>query len=152
MAIDPRPERYTATIETSAGTMVHGDCSQATPPRPSTTSFLAREGFYDGVIFHRTHDRWLHDRGRRPPGPGRGGPGYRFDDEPVKRPYSAAPRPPASAGPNTNGKFFVMHADYRLPNYTIFASSPPARRSSVSSRPRRRAPGTAPTTRSPSPR
>ncbi|WP_414427670.1 peptidylprolyl isomerase, partial [Synechococcus sp. R55.2] len=60
--------------------------------------------------------------GGHPRGPGGGGPGYRFPDEPVQRPYSRGTLAMANAGPNTNGsQFFIMHADYPLPpNYTIF--------------------------------
>jgi cyclophilin family peptidyl-prolyl cis-trans isomerase len=61
-------------------------------------------------------------QGGDPTGTGRGGPGYRFNDEPVTRPYSRGTLAMANAGPNTNGsQFFIMHADYGLPpNYTIF--------------------------------
>jgi cyclophilin family peptidyl-prolyl cis-trans isomerase len=61
-------------------------------------------------------------QGGDPTGTGRGGPGYRFDDEPVTRKYDRGILAMANAGPNTNGsQFFVMHADYGLPpNYTIF--------------------------------
>ncbi|MCL6644023.1 MAG: peptidylprolyl isomerase, partial [Dehalococcoidia bacterium] len=60
--------------------------------------------------------------GGDPTGTGRGGPGYRFEDEPVTRPYLRGTIAMANAGPNTNGsQFFIMHADYPLPpNYTIF--------------------------------
>ena len=53
---------------------------------------------------------------------GTGGPGYRFEDEPVTGSYSRGTLAMANAGPNTNGsQFFIMHADYGLPkNYTIF--------------------------------
>jgi len=61
-------------------------------------------------------------QGGDPTGTGRGGPGYRFEDEPVNRPYDRGTLAMANAGPNTNGsQFFIMHADYGLPpNYTIF--------------------------------
>jgi cyclophilin family peptidyl-prolyl cis-trans isomerase len=61
-------------------------------------------------------------QGGDPTGTGRGGPGYRFNDEPVKRGYLRGTLAMANAGPNTNGsQFFIMHADYPLPpNYTIF--------------------------------
>jgi len=120
MAIDPA-RRYTATIETSAGTMVAELFPGDAPKTVNNFVFLAREGFYDGVIFHRTIAGFMI-QGGDPTGTGRGGPGYRFDDEPVKRPYSRGTLAMANAGPNTNGsQFFVMHADYRLPpNYTIF--------------------------------
>ena len=120
MAIDPA-KRYTATIETSAGTMVAELFPGDAPNTVNNFVFLARDGFYDGVIFHRTIPGFMI-QGGDPTGTGRGGPGYRFADEPVKRPYSRGTLAMANAGPDTNGsQFFVMHADYRLPpNYTIF--------------------------------
>ena len=77
--------------------------------------------FYDGLIFHRVIDGFMI-QGGDPTGTGRGGPGYRFNDEPVKRQYLRGTMAMANAGPNTNGsQFFIMHADYPLPpNYTIF--------------------------------
>jgi cyclophilin family peptidyl-prolyl cis-trans isomerase len=82
---------------------------------------LARDGYYEGVIFHRVIPGFMI-QGGDPTGSGRGGPGYRFADEPVKRQYLRGTLAMANAGPNTNGsQFFVMHADYPLPpNYTIF--------------------------------
>ena len=83
--------------------------------------FLARDDYYNDVIFHRVIPGFMI-QGGDPTGTGRGGPGYRFDDEPVKRPYSRGTLAMANAGPNTNGsQFFIMHADYGLPpSYTIF--------------------------------
>lgn len=120
MTIDPA-KRYRATIETSAGTMVADLFPGDAPRTVNNFVFLAREGFYDGVVFHRTISGFMI-QGGDPTGTGRGGPGYRFEDEPVKRPYSRGTLAMANAGPDTNGsQFFIMHADYRLPpNYTIF--------------------------------
>lgn len=120
MAIDPT-KSYTATIETTAGTLVAELFPGDAPKTVNNFVFLAREGFYDGVIFHRTISGFMI-QGGDPTGTGRGGPGYRFEDEPVKRSYSRGTLAMANAGPNTNGsQFFVMHADYGLPpNYTIF--------------------------------
>ena len=83
--------------------------------------FLAREGFYTNVKFHRIIAGFMVQTGD-PTGTGTGGPGYRFKDEPVTRKYSRGTLAMANAGPNTNGsQFFIMHADYALqPNYTIF--------------------------------
>jgi cyclophilin family peptidyl-prolyl cis-trans isomerase len=120
MSIDPS-KHYSAEIETSAGTMTAELFPQDAPKTVNNFVFLAREGFYDGVIFHRVISGFMI-QGGDPTGSGRGGPGYRFDDEPVKRRYERGTLAMANAGPNTNGsQFFVMHADYGLPpSYTIF--------------------------------
>ena len=120
MSIDPQ-KRYTAEIETDAGTMNAELFAGDAPKTVNNFVFLARDGFYDGVIFHRVISGFMI-QGGDPTGTGRGGPGYRFDDEPVGRSYSRGTLAMANAGPNTNGsQFFVMHADYGLPpNYTIF--------------------------------
>jgi cyclophilin family peptidyl-prolyl cis-trans isomerase len=120
MAIDPA-RSYTATIETSAGTMTAELFPGEAPKTVNNFVFLARDGFYDGVIFHRVISGFMI-QGGDPTGTGSGGPGYRFNDEPVTRKYSRGILAMANAGPNTNGsQFFVMHADYGLPpNYTIF--------------------------------
>jgi cyclophilin family peptidyl-prolyl cis-trans isomerase len=120
MTIDPS-KRYTATIETDAGTMTADLFPGDAPRTVNNFVFLARDGFYDGVIFHRVISGFMI-QGGDPDGTGRGGPGYRFDDEPVKRKYTRGTLAMANAGPNTNGsQFFVMHADYGLPpSYTIF--------------------------------
>jgi len=120
MVIDPA-KSYTATLETTAGTMVLELFPQEAPLAVNNFVFLARDHFYDGVIFHRVI-RGFMIQGGDPTGTGRGGPGYRFPDEPVQRPYTRGTLAMANAGPNTNGsQFFIMHADYPLPpNYTIF--------------------------------
>jgi cyclophilin family peptidyl-prolyl cis-trans isomerase len=120
MVIDPT-KQYRGTIETSAGTMTVEFFPAEAPKTVNNFVFLAREGFYDGVIFHRVI-RGFVIQGGDPTGTGRGGPGYRFEDEPVTRPYLRGTLAMANAGPNTNGsQFFIMHADYPLPpNYTIF--------------------------------
>jgi cyclophilin family peptidyl-prolyl cis-trans isomerase len=114
-------KRYSATIETSAGTMTADLYPGDAPKTVSNFVFLARDGFYDGVIFHRVIKGFMI-QGGDPGGTGTGGPGYKFADEPVSRPYSRGTLAMANAGPNTNGsQFFVMHADYGLPpSYTIF--------------------------------
>ena len=112
---------YEARIDTSAGTMTAQLFAAEAPKTVNNFVFLAREGFYDGVIFHRVI-RGFMIQGGDPTGTGTGGPGYKFADEPVKRKYERGTLAMANAGPNTNGsQFFVMHADYPLPpNYTIF--------------------------------
>ena len=120
MNIDPA-HTYSATIDTGAGTMTAELFATEAPKTVNNFVFLARDGFYNGVIFHRVI-RGFMIQGGDPTGTGRGGPGYRFDDEPVSRKYNRGILAMANAGPNTNGsQFFVMHADYGLPpNYTIF--------------------------------
>jgi len=120
MAIDPA-KTYSATIETSAGSMTAELYASEVPRTVNNFAFLAGEGFYEGVIFHRVISGFMI-QGGDPTGTGSGGPGYRFDDEPVTRKYTRGTLAMANAGPNTNGsQFFVMHADYGLPpNYTIF--------------------------------
>jgi peptidylprolyl isomerase len=86
--------------------------------------FLAREGFYDGVPFHRIIAGFMVQTGD-PTGTGRGGPGYRFSDElPKTHEYEPGTLAMANAGPNTQGsQFFIVHADLRSrlqKNYTIF--------------------------------
>jgi cyclophilin family peptidyl-prolyl cis-trans isomerase len=120
LAIDAA-KRYTATLETSAGTMTAELLPGEAPLTVNNFVFLAREGFYDRVIFHRVIPGFMI-QGGDPTGTGSGGPGYRFRDEPVRLGYQRGMLAMANAGPNTNGsQFFVMHADYGLPpNYTIF--------------------------------
>ncbi len=120
LTIDPA-KRYTATIETTAGSMQLELFANEVPQTVNNFVFLARDNFYDEVIFHRVIKGFMI-QGGDPDGSGRGGPGYRFNDEPVSRPYRRGTLAMANAGPNTNGsQFFIMHADYPLPpNYTIF--------------------------------
>ena len=123
MAIDPGAS-YTAVLNTTAGPITIELLSSDAPNTVNNFVFLAREGFYDNVIFHRTIPEFMI-QGGDPTGTGGGGPGYRFADEPVNRPYSRGVMAMANAGPNTNGsQFFLMHADYALPpNYTIFGQT-----------------------------
>jgi cyclophilin family peptidyl-prolyl cis-trans isomerase len=120
MEIDPA-KRYTATISTSQGDIEIDLFPQEAPQTVNNFVFLARQGFYNGVIFHRTISGFMI-QGGDPTGTGTGGPGYRFNDEPVQRRYTRGIVAMANAGPNTNGsQFFIMHADAGLPpNYTIF--------------------------------
>jgi len=120
MVID-EGKKYTATMETSKGTIVLELFADEAPRTVNNFVFLAREGFYDGVIFHRVISGFMI-QGGDPTGTGMSGPGYRFDDEPVNRQYLAGTLAMANAGPNTNGsQFFIMHTNFNLPpNYTIF--------------------------------
>jgi cyclophilin family peptidyl-prolyl cis-trans isomerase len=121
MALDPATP-YTAQIETSEGPITAQLLPEEAPQTVNNFVFLAHQGFYDGVIFHRVIDGFMIQTGD-PTGTGRGGPGYTFRDEPVKRRYTRGIIAMANAGPNTNGsQFFIVHgADVGLPpSYTIF--------------------------------
>jgi cyclophilin family peptidyl-prolyl cis-trans isomerase len=120
MEINPAA-RYTATIRTSEGEIVVDLMAGEAPRTVNNFVFLARKGFYDGVIFHRTIRDFMVQTGD-PTGTGRGGPGYRFQDERVNRRYTRGIVAMANSGPNTNGsQFFIMHGEAGLPpNYTIF--------------------------------
>ena len=123
VTIDPASS-YTAVLNTSVGAITVELLPEEAPNTVNNFVFLARQGFYDNVIFHRTIEGFMI-QGGDPTGTGGGGPGYTFADEPVQRPYSRGVLAMANAGPNTNGsQFFVMHADYALPpNYTIFGQT-----------------------------
>jgi cyclophilin family peptidyl-prolyl cis-trans isomerase len=122
MGIDPA-KQYTATIETTEGTLTARLFADQAPKTVNNFVFLAREGFYDGVPFHRVIRNFMVQTGD-PTGTGTGGPGYRFADEPISGDYEPGTLAMANAGPNTNGsQFFLVHGDMRgrLPkNYTIF--------------------------------
>ena len=79
MQIDPK-KQYKAHMETDKGTMVIELFADKTPMTVNNFVFLSREGFYDGVIFHRVIDNFMV-QGGDPTGTGRGGPGYKFGDE-----------------------------------------------------------------------
>ena len=120
MTID-QDKSYTATIQTNHGDLVIELFPKEAPISVNNFVFLAREGFYDGVVFHRIIADFMI-QGGDPTGTGRGGPGYRFQDEKVMRPYVRGTLAMANAGPNTNGsQFFIVHQDYPLPpNYNVF--------------------------------
>ena len=121
MAINPGGD-YRAIFKTDKGTIVFELLANEVPKTVNNFVFLANEGFYDGVKFHRIIKDFMIQSGD-PKGDGTGGPGYRFDDEPVIRDYLAGTLAMANAGPNTNGsQFFIVHGkDVQLPKqYTIF--------------------------------
>ena len=120
MTIDPN-KSYTAILHTTLGDMRIELFPKDAPITVNNFIFLSRQGFYDNVKFHRIIKGFMVQTGD-PTGTGAGGPGYRFDDEPVTRNYTRGTVAMANAGPNTNGsQFFIMQADYPLPkNYTIF--------------------------------
>ena len=120
MSIDTS-KKYQAVIHTNLGQLTIDLLHDDAPVTANNFVFLAREGFYDGVIFHRIIKGFMAQTGD-PTGTGRGGPGYTFRDEPVKRSYLRGTVAMANSGPNTNGsQFFLVHQDSSLPpNYTIF--------------------------------
>ena len=104
-------KKYTARMETDNGTMVIELFADKTPVTVNSFVFLAREGFYDGVIFHRVIGNFMV-QGGDPTGTGRGGPGYRFQDEfhPSLKHDKRGVLSMANAGPGTNGsQFFITH-------------------------------------------
>jgi len=111
---------YTATIKTSVGDIVV-ELFKDTPVTTNNFVFLAKEKFYDGVIFHRVIPQFMI-QGGDPTGTGMGDPGYKFADEKFSGEYKRGAIAMANSGPNTNGsQFFIMHVDYPLPpNYVIF--------------------------------
>lgn len=113
---------YTARLDTSAGSITMDLFAADAPLAVNNFAFLATEGYYDGVIFHRVIDGFVI-QGGDPTGTGRGGPGYQFRDEfHSKTTYDRGTVAMANAGPNTNGsQFFICHQNVGLPNqYTIF--------------------------------
>ncbi len=126
-----------ATIATTAGDIVVELADADAPKAASNFAKLAKEGFYDGVIFHRVIPGFMiqggdgefgridakgevRNRGRV----GQGGPGYKFADESFTGDYERGALAMANSGKNTNGsQFFICHADLRgkLPkSYTVF--------------------------------
>jgi peptidylprolyl isomerase len=106
MGIDPS-KRYTATLETSLGTIVIALDAINAPGTVNNFVFLAAHHYYDGVIFHRIINGFMC-QGGDPTGTGTGGPGYKFADEPVKQRYQLGSVAMANAGPNTNGSQFFL--------------------------------------------
>jgi cyclophilin family peptidyl-prolyl cis-trans isomerase len=110
MVIDPA-KRYSATIATERGDIVVELYADKAPATVNNFVFLARDGYYDGVTFHRVIANFMAQTGD-PTGTGRGGPGYKFSDEfePSLRHDGAGVLSMANAGPNTNGsQFFITH-------------------------------------------
>lgn len=124
---------YRADLKTTKGSIKVNLFSAETPKTVNNFVFLAREGFYDRTQFHRIMKDFMI-QGGDPEGTGRGGPGYRFDDEPVTKDYTRGTLAMANSGPNTNGsQFFIMHADNQLPKqYVIFGAIDPGDTASLS--------------------
>lgn len=116
-------QRYQATIATDKGDIVLSLDPSKAPKTVNNFVFLAQEGYYDGLTFHRVVPDFVI-QGGCPEGSGRGGPGYRFEDEPVQGEYIAGAVAMANAGPDTNGsQFFICTVDGRnklAKSYNLF--------------------------------
>lgn len=118
---------YTATIRTNHGDITAKLFADEAPQTVNNFVFLARQGFYDGVIFHRVIRDFMI-QGGDPTGTGTGGPGYKFADEldsARSRGYKMGTLAMANAGPNSNGsQFFICHVDVGLPpSYNVFGKT-----------------------------
>jgi peptidyl-prolyl cis-trans isomerase B (cyclophilin B) len=110
MTVDPT-KKYVATFETSCGQIVCELFAKDAPKTVNNFVFLANEKFYDGTVFHRVIGDFMI-QGGDPTGTGRGGPGYKFEDETKGNPnkHKVGSLSMANAGPNTNGsQFFITH-------------------------------------------
>jgi cyclophilin family peptidyl-prolyl cis-trans isomerase len=110
MVIDPK-KKYIATFKTEKGDFAVELFADKAPRTVNNFVFLSREGFYDGVTFHRVIRDFMA-QGGDPTGTGTGGPGYKFADEfhPALRHSGPGILSMANAGPNTNGsQFFITH-------------------------------------------
>jgi peptidyl-prolyl cis-trans isomerase B (cyclophilin B) len=111
MKIDPN-KSYTATVETDKGKIVIDLFAKDAPKTVNNFVFLARDGYYDGIAFHRVIPDFMI-QGGDPTGTGRGGPGYKFEDELDNNPRrhdKPGVLSMANSGPNTNGsQFFITH-------------------------------------------
>jgi cyclophilin family peptidyl-prolyl cis-trans isomerase len=114
---------YQVTISTDRGDMLLELDPKLAPTTVNHFVNNARNGFYDGLTFHRVVPGFVI-QGGDPEGTGRGGPGYKFADEPVRGEYTLGAVAMANAGPNTNGsQFFICIDDCRnklQPLYNLF--------------------------------
>jgi len=115
---------YRATIATPRGTIVLDLYPEHAPKTVNNFVTLARDGFYDGLTFHRVISDFMV-QGGDPTGTGSGGPGYKFEDETRDNPlrHERGVISMANAGPNTNGsQFFITHSPQSHLNgrHTVF--------------------------------
>jgi cyclophilin family peptidyl-prolyl cis-trans isomerase len=125
MCIDVN-KRYTATMETSMGTLTIALDPAAAPRTVNSFVFLARYHYFDGIVFHRVIPGFVL-QGGDPTGTGTGGPGYKFADElPAPGRYELGSLAMANAGPNTNGsQFFIVtgsEGESLPPSYSLFGT------------------------------
>jgi cyclophilin family peptidyl-prolyl cis-trans isomerase len=108
MSIDPS-HKYTATMKTDKGDVKIELFPKDAPETVNNFVFLARDGFYDGVVFHRVIPGFMA-QGGDPTGSGRGGPGYSFKDEFSSQKHQEGSLSMANSGPNSNGsQFFICY-------------------------------------------
>jgi peptidyl-prolyl cis-trans isomerase B (cyclophilin B) len=128
MAKQPEPQTdeskmYRVTITTDRGAIVMDLDPQLAPNTVNNFIGLARQGYYDGLTWHRVVPEFVI-QGGDPEGSGRGGPGYKFADEAVKGQYTRGAVAMANAGPDTNGsQFFICIDDCSrklAPSYNLF--------------------------------
>jgi peptidyl-prolyl cis-trans isomerase B (cyclophilin B) len=114
---------YDVAITTDRGAIAMTLDPQLAPNTVNNFVALARQGYYDGLTFHRVVPEFVI-QGGCPEGSGRGGPCYKFADEPVQGQYTLGAVAMANAGPNTNGsQFFICIDDCTrklTPNYNLF--------------------------------
>ena len=122
MSID-ESKTYRVTVETSKGPVVMDLMPSLAPKTVNNFVYLARQAYYDGLTFHRYVENFVI-QGGDPTGTGSGGPGYKFEDEPVKGSYREGAVAMANSGPNTNGsQFFICNSDCQqklTPSYNHF--------------------------------
>ena len=117
-------KNYMAEIETNRGSIKLELFPKHAPKTVNNFVFLAQQGFYDGVSFHRVISNFMI-QGGDPTGSGAGGPGYSFEDEVADNPltHETGVISMANAGPNTNGsQFFITHSPqpHLNGNHTVF--------------------------------
>jgi peptidyl-prolyl cis-trans isomerase B (cyclophilin B) len=123
MQIDSE-KTYRVKMETNRGAIELDLYPEHAPMTVNNFVFLCREGFYDGIVFHRVISDFMI-QGGDPTGTGRGGPGYMFGDEVDGNPliHERGVISMANAGPNTNGsQFFITHSPqpHLNGNHTVF--------------------------------
>jgi peptidyl-prolyl cis-trans isomerase B (cyclophilin B) len=105
-----RDKKYDVSITTDRGTIALELDPALAPNTVNNFVVQARNGFYDGLVFHRVVPEFVI-QGGDPEGTGRGGPGYKFADEPVRGEYTLGAVAMANAGPDTNGSQFFICID-----------------------------------------
>jgi cyclophilin family peptidyl-prolyl cis-trans isomerase len=117
--------KFEVTFATDKGDIIALLDAGLAPNTVNNFVVQARHGFYDGLTFHRVVPGFVI-QGGDPEGTGRGGPGYKFSDEPVRAPYVLGAVAMANAGPDTNGsQFFICIEDCQdklQPLYNLFGN------------------------------